>query len=159
LASALAASQGKTRVGLVWAGRPAHKKDHERSIPPGALAPLAALPGVAWHSFQMDPAQLAPLPGILPLAPWLSDFSDTAYALTGMDLVITVDTAMAHLAGAMGVPTLLLLPFLPDFRWLLERDDSPWYPTMRLYRQPQPGDWDAVIRKVLLDLASGPGDA
>jgi len=70
-----------------------------------------------------------------------------------MDLVITVDTALAHLAGALGIPTFLLLPFQPDFRWLLARDDSPWYPTMRLYRQPSYGNWTAVINQVLEDLS------
>jgi ADP-heptose:LPS heptosyltransferase len=69
-----------------------------------------------------------------------------------MDLVITVDTALAHLAGAMGIPALVLLPFQPDFRWLVERDDTPWYPTLRLYRQPIPGNWGTVIRQVLRDL-------
>ena len=72
-----------------------------------------------------------------------------------MDLLITVDTAVAHLAGAMGIPTLLLLPFQPDFRWLLERDDSPWYPSLRLYRQPAYGDWASVLRQVVTDLTQG----
>jgi ADP-heptose:LPS heptosyltransferase len=70
-----------------------------------------------------------------------------------MDLIITVDTALAHLSGAMGIPMLLLLPFQPDFRWMLNQDDSPWYPTMRLYRQPGPGDWDTVVQRVAEDLA------
>jgi len=151
IAGRLAASKGKVRVGLAWAGSPAHKKDRDRSLPPEALAPLGALPGVAWHSFQLGQAP-APLPGIVDLAPLLGNFSDTAYALSGMDLVIAADTALVHLAGALGIPTLVLLPFHPDFRWLLQRDDSPWYPTLRLYRQPQPGDWAAVIARLLADL-------
>ncbi|MDR3670821.1 MAG: tetratricopeptide repeat protein [Holophaga sp.] len=148
----LADAAGKVKVGLAWAGKPEHKRDRERSLAGAALAPLAALPGVAWHSFQLGGGQAAPLPGLVSLAPLLSSFSDTAYALSGMDLVICVDTALAHLAGAMGIPALVLLPFVPDFRWLLHRDDSPWYPSLRLYRQPLPGDWAAVIGKLVADL-------
>jgi hypothetical protein len=150
----LAASAGKVKVGLAWAGGTTYKRDNERSLAAGALAPLGVLPGVAWHSFQVGAEQAVPLPGMVPLAPLLSTFSDTAYALSGMDLVISVDTVVAHLAGALGIPTLVLLPFAPDFRWLLHREDSPWYPTLRLYRQPLPGDWAAVIGKVLADLRS-----
>jgi len=154
IARCLAASKGRVRAGLVWAGNPGHKRDRDRSLPAAALAPLAALPGVAWHSFQLGRAEAAPLPGLVDLSPLLGDFSDTAYALSGMDLVICADTALAHLAGAMAIPGLVLLPFQPDFRWLLEREDSPWYPTLRLYRQPQPGDWATVIGKVVADLSS-----
>jgi ADP-heptose:LPS heptosyltransferase len=89
-----------------------------------------------------------PAGGVTDLAPRLSDFDETAAAVTALDLVITVDTAVAHLAGALGRPVWLLLPFSPDFRWLLGRDDSPWYPTMRLFRQPAPGDWQSVIAAV-----------
>jgi hypothetical protein len=150
----LSSTQDTTRIGVVWAGSPIHGRDFERSISPTALAPLAALPGVSWFSFQLDPRALPPLPGLIPLAPLLGNFSDTALALSGMDLLITVDTAMAHLAGALGIPTLVLLSFAPDFRWLLDRDDSPWYPTLRLYRQPEYGDWDSVIFQVVADLSS-----
>lgn len=82
-------------------------------------------------------------------------FFVTAYALSGIDLVITVDTSVAHLAGALGIPTLLLLSFQPDFRLLLEREDSPWYPTLRLYRHPSYGDWESVLRRVVSGLAPG----
>jgi hypothetical protein len=153
LAEALAAGGGKVRVGLAWAGRPTHLRDAERSIDPALLAPLADLPGVAWYGFQLGDPRL-PLPGMVPLGPLLGSFSDTAYALSGMDLVISVDTALVHLAGALGVPTLVLLAFGPDFRWLLERADSPWYPSLRLYRQPVPGDWATVLRQVVRDLRS-----
>ncbi len=145
-------SQGNTRIGLVWAGRPEHGRDFERSVPASSLAPLAALSGVTWYSFQLGRQELPPLSNLIPLGPFLKNFSDTAYALSGMDLLITVDTSVAHLAGALGIPTLLLLPFQPDFRWLLERDDSPWYPSLRLYRQPAYGDWESVIRQVVSDL-------
>jgi len=121
-----------------------------------ALEPLGQLPGVAWHSFQFGVMHEAPLPQIVSFAPVLQNFSDTAYALSGMDLVITVDTALAHLAGAMGIPTLLLVHFQPDFRWMLYREDSPWYPTLRIYRQSCPGNWDSVVQGVIRDLS---GDA
>ena len=150
----LALAQGNTRVGLVWAGNPNHARDHERSLPVSSLAPLASLPEVTWFSFQLETTDLPSLPNLVSLAPWLETFSDTAFALSGMDLLITVDTAMAHLAGAMGIPTLLLLTFQPDYRWLLEREDSPWYPTMRLYRQPAYGDWTSVIAQIVSDLSS-----
>lgn len=148
----LALSEGKTRIGYAWAGHPGHKRDADRSMPRAALGMFAGLPDVAWYSFQMGVRQEAPLPDLTPLAPALSNFSDTAYALSGMDLVITVDTALAHLAGALGIPTLLLLHFQPDFRWMLNREDSPWYPSLRIYRQPQPGDWAGALRKLLQDL-------
>jgi len=85
-------------------------------------------------------------------APELRDFADTAALLNQLDLLITVDTSVAHLAGALGVPVWLMLRYSPDYRWLLGRTDSPWYPTMRLYRQPSPGDWDSVIEAVRRDL-------
>jgi hypothetical protein len=156
IARTLAESEGQTRIGLVWAGSRTHKGDAQRSIPPSLFEGLGALPGIAWHSFQIDTTELPPLPGIVSLDPMLRNLSSTAYALSGMDLVITVDTALAHLAGALGIPTLLLLPFLPDWRWLLGREDSPWYPTMRLYRQPTPGDWQGVLHRIVRDLTSEP---
>jgi hypothetical protein len=153
LTEILDASAGKLRIGMAWAGNPVHQRDAERSIFAGLLAPLAVLPDVAWHSFHFGGEGEAPFPGILPLAPFLSNFSDSAFALDAMDLVITVDTAMAHLAGAMGIPTLLLLHAFPDWRWLLGREDSPWYPTLRIYRQPVQGDWQTVVQNVLADLS------
>jgi tetratricopeptide (TPR) repeat protein len=150
----ISASEGSIRIGLAWAGSPKHKRDTERSLSPSLLAPLAALPGVSWFSFQLDSKEEPPLPGIVSLDPFIRNFSDTAYALTEMNLVITVDTALAHLAGAMGIPTLLLVAFFPDFRWMMGRNDTPWYPTVRLYRQPAPGNWSSVIRQVVDDLLS-----
>ncbi len=152
LLDCLVLAQGSTRIGLVWAGSPDHGRDYERSLPAAALAPLADLPGVSWFSFQLGKEETPPLPNLTSLAPMLKNFSDTAYALSGIDLLITVDTSIAHLAGALGIPTLLLLSFQPDFRWLLERDDSPWYPTLRLYRQPTYGDWESVVQRIVTDL-------
>ena len=109
---------------------------------------------MAWYSFQKEENLVAPFTELLPLGRLLSSFSDTAFALSAMDLLITVDTAVAHLAGALGIPVLLLVTNIPDWRWLMDRDDSPWYPTVRLYRQPMPGDWDSVVQRVLADLMS-----
>lgn len=149
----LAAGEDSTKIGLVWAGNPRHVRDADRSLPAAALAPLADLPGVTWYSFQLGRPEHPPLPNLIHLGPYLGNFSDTAYALSGMDLLITVDTSVAHLAGALGIPTLLLISYQPDWRWLLGRDDSPWYPSMRLYRQPAYGDWESVVRQVAADLA------
>ncbi len=151
----LAASEGLIRVGLVWAGYTGHPRDAERSLPVGLVNRLGDLPGVAWHSFQLETTEEPSLPNFVSMAPMLSDFSDTAYALSGMDLVITVDTALTHLAGALGIPTLLLVTYVPDFRWMLDRSDSPWYPSMQIYRQPRWGDWDSVIQQLLADLGCG----
>jgi len=141
------------RVGLVWAGNPENRNDALRSIPLDLLGPLADVPGVAWHSLQVGAEGGLPWAGLTDLAPLLPDFSATARALQAMDLVLTVDTAVAHLAGALGRPTWLLLPFLPEWRWLLGREDSPWYPTLRLFRQKRPNDWPEVLRRVVAALS------
>ena len=149
------------KVGLVWAGGPHNKSDRARSLPLAALAPLAQIPGVRFYSLQKGPAsgQSRTAPAGMHLTDWtaeLNDFADTAALIANLDLVISVDTAVAHLAGAMGKPAWVLLPFVPDFRWLLDRDDSPWYPTMRLFRQPRPHDWAAVLHRVADDLRGIP---
>ncbi len=154
LLATLSLAGENVRIGLVWAGSPLHSRDAERSLSAASLAPLGDLQGVSWYSLQLRREEVPPLPGLTSMAPFLANFSDTAYALSGLDLLITVDTAVAHLAGALGVPTLLLLTYQPDYRWMLEREDSPWYPSLRLYRQPSYGDWDSVIREVLADLSS-----
>ena len=146
------------RVGLAWAGNPRRESpalaavDRRRSIAPERLAPLLALPGVHFFSLQKDgPAA----PGGLPLTDAMNDmtdFADTAALIASLDLVISVDTAVAHLAAALGRPVWLLDRFDPCWRWLTGRRDSPWYPTLRLYRQPHPGDWDSVIAEVGGDL-------
>lgn len=145
-----AAAGGRLRVGLAWRGRPAHSRDRDRSMPPDRLAPLLAVPGVAFFSLHKDPPGGVPddPPGVVPLGPLLHDAGDTAAAMVNLDLVITVDTMAAHLAGGLGVPVWTLLPFSPDWRWMLGRADSPWYPTMTLFRQPAPGGWDAVVAAV-----------
>ena len=144
---------GRRRVGLVWAGSPEHPNDSTRSLAPAELTPLAGVADVQWVSVQ-KPTAARPLefpPGLelIDLSSHLHDFADTAGLLSQLDLVISVDTAVAHLAGAMGKPTWVLLPFIADWRWLQDRNDSPWYPTARLFRQATPGDWTAVIARVV----------
>ena len=121
------------------------------------FAPLARLPGVSFYSLQKgeQAGQARNPPTGLELIDWtedLHDFADTAALIANLDLVISVDTAVAHLAGAMGKPVWVLLPFVPDWRWLLEREDSPWYPTMRLFRQKAIGQWHEVIERVVEQL-------
>jgi Flp pilus assembly protein TadD len=143
--------RGQLKVGLVWAGRQVHMNDGDRSIKLAKLAPLSQAGSHAFFSLQKGgPARQAPPPG-LNLIDWtgdLGDFADTAALIGNLDLVITVDTAVAHLAGAMGKPVWVLLMNVSDWRWLLDREDSPWYPTMRLFRQPVIGDWESPIRTV-----------
>jgi tetratricopeptide (TPR) repeat protein len=145
------------RVGLVWAGNPKHKKDRDRSIAFRMLERLFSANGVSFFSLQMDAVTedlaRANVLGITDLAPEIEDLADTAALLQRLDLLISVDTAVAHLAGALGVPAWVLLPFAPDWRWLLERADSPWYPSLRLFRQPRPGDWASVMEAVHAALA------
>jgi tetratricopeptide (TPR) repeat protein len=142
----------RPRVGLVWAGNPEHANDRNRSLPAKMMARLAMTGNASLFSLQVParPQDLAVFPAgsLTDLAPDLPDFAATAAALTALDLVISVDTAVAHLAGALGRPTWLLLPHVPDWRWLLGRDDSPWYPGMRLFRQPAPGDWEEPVRRI-----------
>jgi tetratricopeptide (TPR) repeat protein len=142
----------RLRVGLVWSGLAKHKNDRNRSIPLGALAPLLAL-DASFISLQKDPrpddkAALLAHGGVVDLTQHLTDFTETAALLACLDLVISVDTSVAHLAGTLGVPTWVMLPYTPDFRWLLERDDSPWYPGIRLFRQDENRDYGGVIAHV-----------
>ena len=145
------------RVGIVWAGSPSNDRDLTRSCRLDDFAPLIELPGVEFISFQVGPR-----PQELRASGWrgliheagneLIPFEATADALVEVDLVITVDTVTAHLAGALGRPVWTLLAFAHDWRWMLGRADTPWYPTMRLFRQPQPNDWADVFRKVRREL-------
>ena len=144
---------GGLKVGIVWAGSPTHGNDRNRSIGLAPFARLAAIPGVSLVSIQKGPTegQAANPPGgfpLLNLSPDIKDFADTAAIMAGLDLVVCVDTSVAHLAGALGVPVWVLVPFAPDWRWMLDREDSPWYPTMRLFRQDRPGSWDDAIDRL-----------
>ena len=149
------------RIGLCWAGSPLNANDRNRSLPLSALAPLLALPDIVWFSLQAGAAaaQLrttSAAAGVMPL-PSETQLIDTVALIAELDLTLTVDTAIAHLAGALGKPAWVLLPFAPDWRWQLDREDSPWYPTLRLFRQPRPHDWTSVIARVRAELAAGSG--
>lgn len=151
----------RPRVGLVWSGRIEHGNDRNRSI---ALADMATLVSdrAQFVSLQKelraaDKPALDARKDILHFDDGLEDFAATAALIASMDVVITVDTSVAHVAGAMGKPVWILLPFVPDWRWLLEREDSPWYSTARLFRQPASGDWATVLRRVAQALAAVAG--
>lgn len=163
----------KYRVGVVWAGNPRHEDDHNRSIKLSAFARLLTIPEVTFYSLQKEETGVRIMGqgtrdktededtnstaiyddlNLIDTGPELADFADTAALIDNLDLIISVDTAVAHLAGAMGKPVWLLLPFAPDWRWMLERKDTPWYPTMRIFRQSGPGDWDGVLEDVAMTL-------
>jgi tetratricopeptide (TPR) repeat protein len=144
------------RIGLVWSGSSGHKGDAIRSISLRSLLPLADL-DAEFVSLQKevrgdDATALKERGDIVHFGDELNTFADTAAVIANLDLVISVDTSVAHLAGALAKPVWVLLPFLPDFRWLLDREDSPWYPTARLFRQQAPGDWSGVISRVVIEL-------
>lgn len=150
------AEMGPARVGAVWSGNPDHRNDHNRSVALASFAPaLAAAPG--WVSLQPKhrngEEEILRAAGAVNLSDRLKDFADTAGVLSHLDLVITVDTSVAHLAGAMGVPVWILLPYSPDWRWLLGREDCAWYPQARLFRQSKPGIWEDVLDLVAVELA------
>ena len=148
----------KKRIGLVWSGNPHHKNDHNRSILLRDILPF--LPNqFEYVSLQKEVREIDKLTldsnlHILDFASHLNDFLDTAALIDNLDLVISVDTSVAHLSGALGKKTLLMLPYVPDWRWLLDRDDSLWYPSVKIYRQPDIGDWDSVFDRIKLDLCS-----
>lgn len=145
---------GVRKIGIAWAGRPTHADDRNRSIPLESLLPLLQTPGTWFTSLQKSP--VGPLNQLPPaMTDWtseLKDFADTAALIESLDLVITVDTAIAHLAGAMGKPAWILLPSVPDWRWMLDRTDSPWYPTIKLFRQPAVGNWHSAIEAITQSL-------
>ena len=155
----LAQSGARLKVGLCWAGRPTHGNDWRRSIPLGLCAPLSTVRDIEFVSLQTGERGrgLAELPEGLQLAPWgaeLRDFADTAALLSQLDLLVSIDSSPAHLAGALGRPVWTLLPFQPDWRWRLDDERSRWYPTMRLFRQRRPGDWQEVMERVAAALES-----
>jgi hypothetical protein len=146
------------RVALAWSGRSSHINDRNRSLSLARLSPLLEAEDVRFVSIQRelraaDAERLSQEPRVIDLGAELADFSDTAAVLSLCELVICVDTSVAHVAGALGRPTFVLLPFQPDWRWTLDRETSPWYPATRLFRQPAPGDWSTVIARVREELA------
>jgi Glycosyltransferase family 9 (heptosyltransferase) len=167
-AEALAAANWRTRldqiagrcpkIGIVWAGRPYNHSsgqmamDRRRSMSPERLTPLFDIPGLKFFSLQKSgPSAPAAFP-LIDLMNEVDDFADTAALITNLDLVISVDTAVAHLAAALGKQVWLMNRFDSCWRWLEERKDSPWYPTLRIYRQSRPGEWDPVINQIGCDL-------
>jgi tetratricopeptide (TPR) repeat protein len=145
------------KIGIAWRGSPIHRNDRARSFPLSCFEPLANLPGIHLFSLQKGPgaeelqAARDPFP-VTELGNRLSDFMDTAAVMRNLDLVVTCDTSIAHLAGALGIPVWVAMPLVPDWRWLLGRDDSPWYPAMRLFRQKTLGDWPGVFGKIKVEL-------
>ena len=149
---------GLKRVAIAWAGRPTHNNDHNRTITLDTLAPLFDVPGVALISVQKGPAtaQIAGYAGKAPLInldAQIQDFEDTIAILDAMDLLVSVDTSVVHFAGALGTPTWAMIPFAPDWRWLVQREDTPWYPSVRLFRHPAPKRWDLLVPRVAEELA------
>ena len=146
------------RVGLAWRGNPGFANDRNRSMTLAALRPLIEGSAASFVSLQKGPASAEIAENgwqdrILDLGPALSDFADTAAVIAGLDLVVSVDTAVAHLAGSLRHPAWILIPFIPDWRWLLARSDSPWYPSVRLFRQSHPGDWRRPVADMVAALA------
>ncbi len=152
------ASKPGKAVGLVWAGNPDYPADRDRSLDPALLAPLLRTKGAAFYSLQVGAAAerlagAAGADGVEMLGKEFNDFADTAACVAALDLTIAADTAVAHLAGALNRPVWILLPFTSDWRWLVDRPDSPWYPSAALFRQQRPGDWAGVIERVGMKLA------
>lgn len=151
------ASPGKNlKVGLAWQGNPAHRNDRNRSMPLAALAPLAQIPDVTYFSLQKGPGseQIASAEiKLVDLTSDVNDFADTTALISQLDLVITVDTSVAHLAGGMGTPVWTMLPWVPDWRWGIGAEATPWYQSMRLFRQPNFADWSPVVQKIAAELA------
>ena len=135
------------KIGVCWAGKA--YPDPRRSCPPEQLAPLSAIEGVSVYSLQVEWDKALLPASFINLTGHVKDFGDTAALISGMDLIITVDTAVAHLAGALGKTAWLMLPYAPDWRWMLNRADSPWYPSMRLFRQAYPGSWEDVLGQIV----------
>lgn len=138
-----------TRIGIAWSGSPSNSLNHLRSAPAQLFEPVSKIEGVKLFSLQKDSA---PPAGVIDLAPHLTDFAETAAAMMNLDLIITIDTSIAHLAGALARPVWTLLQFAPDHRWLIDRTDTPWYPTMRLFRQRTRGDWQDVFARLADEL-------
>jgi tetratricopeptide (TPR) repeat protein len=152
--------EGYRRIGIVWAGRPSHMNDDNRSTSLASFAPLANLPDTTLVSLQKGAtqAQIGAYWGRAPLinlGPEIHDYGDTMAILESLDLLVTVDTSVGHLSGAMGKPVWIMLPYAPDWRWLLGRSDSPWYRTVRLFRQSADRDWQPVMAGIAEELSQG----
>jgi hypothetical protein len=147
------AESGRPRIGIAWAGNPMFRNDDTRSVGLAPLLSVLSMPGMDFYGLQKDMREgdrerLAACPNLVHLGDALTDFADTAAVIAGLDLVISSDTSVAHLAAALGKPTWILLQRVADWRWLTDREDSPWYPTARLFRQREAGDWVSVVARV-----------
>lgn len=145
------------KVGLAWAGNPNFGKDPDRSILLKNILPVSSVEGVSFYGLQKDLRDgdrdiLTANPQIVHLGGEIEDFRDTAAIMASLDLIISSDTSIVHAAGALGKPVWILLPSIPDWRWMLERNDSPWYPAARLFRQKHDGDWRSVTDEVSAEL-------
>lgn len=148
-------SGGGFKIGIAWQGRPGNKGDRWRSVPLASFAPLSEVPDVRLFSLQKEEGveQLAGVRfPVTELGSHLASFADTAAAMQCLDLVVAVDTAVVHCAGGLGVPAWVALHFVADWRWLMDRDDSPWYPSLRLFRQQKWGQWEPVFARMAQDL-------
>jgi hypothetical protein len=150
-------TSGLEHVRLEWTGRPASKFASDRLTRLEYFAPIATVPGIQLYGLQkgkaaLETQKISGMLNLINLGEEFKDFSDTTAVIANLDLVITVDTAVAHLAGAMGKPVWVLIPYVPDWRWMLDREDSPWYPTMRLFRQQKRGDWGDVFHQIAHEL-------
>jgi len=150
---------GRFKIGIAWQGNPRHRRDRQRSFRLAEFEPLAGVRAVRLFSLQKGAGteQIGPVSGrfvVSDLGSRFSDLMETAAVMRNLDLVITLDSSPAHLAGALGVPTWVAIPFAADWRWLTEREDSPWYPTMRLFRQTRTGRWDDVFERMAVELAA-----
>nr|CRH06902.1 conserved protein of unknown function [Include 7 copies of TPR repeat] [Candidatus Magnetococcus massalia] len=153
----LPAGNGGKKIGVVWAGNPTHPNDRHRSIAMARFKVLFDAPGCQFYSLQMGGrvSELEPFKErVIDLSGGIEDYYDTAAIMKNLDLVIAVDTSVVHLAGALGCPTWTLIPYAPDWRWLLEREDCPWYPSMRIFRQPAMNDWESTLLQVKQALSS-----
>jgi ADP-heptose:LPS heptosyltransferase len=156
-AATLLPADGSRKIAVVWGGNPIHSNDARRSVLLKIFADLFTVPGAKFYSLNRDmragDEDILAQHGVENLSPRIKNFADSAKFINQMDLIITCDTATAHQAGGMGKPVWTLLPFAPDWRWLTGHDDSPWYPTMRLFRQTEPENWANVIARVKTELA------
>ena len=142
----------KKKVGVVWAANPTYPNHAVRSVPAHRFLPLTRLARVQCWSLQVGPAAAQIPEGMGNLSEELIDFAETAAAISELDLVITVDTAVAHLAGSLRKPVWVLLPYASDWRWMMDREDTPWYSSMRLFRQTRPGEWGDVVERAMAEL-------
>jgi hypothetical protein len=154
-------ASGKLRIGIAWAGNPNHLNDRNRSMPIAHLAPLVSDASVDWCALQPglsvhDQTALTTVPHVFNGGAHIKDFGDTAALIEMLDVVVSVDTSVAHVAASLGKPVFLMVPWAAEWRWFHDRDDSPWYPSVRVFRQQSLGDWDSVVdavQKALIDFA------